>query len=198
MPPAIRRSITAGSRSSSSAATAAKKRRSIEILRPAIPASVVALMARREGSGPRGDLLVNRNQRRADADEFDYAVGRQRSRQAFADAGAVLPLARQRRAPAAKARPRRRRFVAAEKRFHQRRQTRRAGTARLVARAGSGAVSSAAAPSFPSGTCRWRARPGGLRGSPRRRAIDRGGCRRRRTASARTPACNPCPSRRAP
>jgi hypothetical protein len=32
---------------------------SIEILRPAIPASVVALMARREGSGPRGDLLVN-------------------------------------------------------------------------------------------------------------------------------------------
>jgi len=32
---------------------------SIEILRPAIPASVVALMARREGSGQRGDLLVD-------------------------------------------------------------------------------------------------------------------------------------------
>jgi hypothetical protein len=31
----------------------------IEILRPAIPASVVALMARRDGSGPRGDLLVD-------------------------------------------------------------------------------------------------------------------------------------------
>lgn len=31
----------------------------IEILRPAIPASVVALMARREGSGQRGDLLVD-------------------------------------------------------------------------------------------------------------------------------------------
>jgi hypothetical protein len=31
----------------------------IEILRPAIPASVVALMARREGSGPRGDLIVD-------------------------------------------------------------------------------------------------------------------------------------------
>lgn len=31
----------------------------IEILRPSIPASVVALMARRESSGPRGDLLVD-------------------------------------------------------------------------------------------------------------------------------------------
>ena len=31
----------------------------IEILRPAIPASVVALMARREGSGQKGDLLVD-------------------------------------------------------------------------------------------------------------------------------------------
>jgi hypothetical protein len=31
----------------------------IDILRPAIPASVVALMARREGSGPRGDLIVD-------------------------------------------------------------------------------------------------------------------------------------------
>jgi hypothetical protein len=31
----------------------------IDILRPAIPASVVALMARREGSGQRGDLLVD-------------------------------------------------------------------------------------------------------------------------------------------
>ncbi|HET6390330.1 SGNH/GDSL hydrolase family protein [Hyphomicrobium sp.] len=31
----------------------------IEIVRPAIPASVVALMARREGSGQRGDLLVD-------------------------------------------------------------------------------------------------------------------------------------------
>lgn len=31
----------------------------IELLRPAIPASVVALMARREGSGPRGDLVVD-------------------------------------------------------------------------------------------------------------------------------------------
>jgi len=31
----------------------------IEVLRPAIPASVVALMARREGSGPRGDLVVD-------------------------------------------------------------------------------------------------------------------------------------------
>lgn len=32
---------------------------SIEIVRPAIPASVVALMARREGSGQAGDLLVD-------------------------------------------------------------------------------------------------------------------------------------------
>lgn len=31
----------------------------IDVLRPAIPASVVALMARREGSGPRGDLVVD-------------------------------------------------------------------------------------------------------------------------------------------
>jgi hypothetical protein len=31
----------------------------IELLRPAIPASVVALMARREGAGPRGDLVVD-------------------------------------------------------------------------------------------------------------------------------------------
>lgn len=31
----------------------------IEIVRPAIPASVVALMARREGSGQRGDLIVD-------------------------------------------------------------------------------------------------------------------------------------------
>jgi hypothetical protein len=31
----------------------------VEIVRPAIPASVVALMARREGSGPRGDLIVD-------------------------------------------------------------------------------------------------------------------------------------------
>ncbi|WP_041321325.1 SGNH/GDSL hydrolase family protein [Hyphomicrobium denitrificans] len=31
----------------------------IDILRPPIPASVVALMARREGSGPRGDLVVD-------------------------------------------------------------------------------------------------------------------------------------------
>lgn len=31
----------------------------IEIVRPAIPASVVALMARREVSGPRGDLIVD-------------------------------------------------------------------------------------------------------------------------------------------
>jgi hypothetical protein len=31
----------------------------IQIIRPAIPASVVALMARREGSGQRGDLLVD-------------------------------------------------------------------------------------------------------------------------------------------
>lgn len=31
----------------------------IEVLRPAIPASVVALMARREGSVPRGDLVVD-------------------------------------------------------------------------------------------------------------------------------------------
>jgi hypothetical protein len=35
------------------------EKQTIEILRPAIPASVVALMARREGSGPRGDLLVD-------------------------------------------------------------------------------------------------------------------------------------------
>jgi hypothetical protein len=31
----------------------------VEILRPAIPASVVALMARRDGSGQHGDLLVD-------------------------------------------------------------------------------------------------------------------------------------------
>jgi hypothetical protein len=31
----------------------------IQIVRPAIPASVVNLMARRDGSGPRGDLLVD-------------------------------------------------------------------------------------------------------------------------------------------
>ena len=53
----------------------------------------------------------------------------------------------------------------------------------LVAASGAdraGALS-AAAWSFPSGTCRPRARIGGLRGSPRRPAIGRGACRRRRT-----------------
>ena len=40
---------------------------------------------------------------------------------------------------------------------------------------------SAAAASIPSGTCRPRARPGGLRGSPRPPATGRGACRRRRT-----------------
>ena len=39
---------------------------------------------------------------------------------------------------------------------------------------------SAAASSIPSGICRPRARPGGLRGSPRRRAIARAACRRPR------------------
>lgn len=40
-------------------ATGREDTQTIEILRPAIPASVVALMARREGSGPRGDLIVD-------------------------------------------------------------------------------------------------------------------------------------------
>ena len=39
---------------------------------------------------------------------------------------------------------------------------------------------SAADCSIPSGTCRPRGRPGGLRGSPRPRATGRGACRRRR------------------
>ena len=43
---------------------------------------------------------------------------------------------------------------------------------------------SAAACSCPSGTCRSIAPPGVPRGSPRRRATARGGCRRRRTPSA--------------
>ena len=42
----------------------------------------------------------------------------------------------------------------------------------------------AAASSFPSGTCRSRARTGGLRGSPTPPATGRAACRRRRTPSA--------------
>ena len=45
---------------------------------------------------------------------------------------------------------------------------------------------SGAGRSCPSGTCRWRAPPGGLRGSPTPRATDPGACRlRRRSWSAR-------------
>ncbi len=41
------------------AASGREEAQTIEIVRPAIPASVVSLMARREGSGQMGDLLVN-------------------------------------------------------------------------------------------------------------------------------------------
>src|SRR6188472_4383801 len=42
----------------------------------------------------------------------------------------------------------------------------------------------AAGSSPPSGTDRWRGRRGGPRGSPRRRGIGRGACRRRKTLLA--------------
>ena len=40
-------------------ASGREEAQTIEIVRPAIPASVVSLMARRESSGQMGDLLVN-------------------------------------------------------------------------------------------------------------------------------------------
>jgi len=78
------------------------------------------------GLGPARRSSGRSDSRRIDVDEFDHAIGRQRSRQAFADAGALLPAARQGRAPAAEARPRRRRDVAAEKQHYERGKARRA------------------------------------------------------------------------